>query len=161
LHLRGLFFACLLAAAAPAAADFSEHAKPDFYEIEDPVERALAWAADGQTGRARSALEKACTASPNDAEAWAALAVVYGELKASGAVKRCERKVMAVDRAQGKAVLAAKRASFKELKSQIWAEKEAKGENPLPVERLQPTPDAGLWERLDRERSKQKVHSSK
>jgi hypothetical protein len=161
LRLRIALLVGLLAAAAPAAADFTEHPKPDFYEIEDPVERALAWAADGQTGRARAALEKACALSPNDAEAWAALAVVYGELKAPGEVRRCERRTMAVDRAQGKAVLAAKRASFKELKAQIWAEKEARGENPLPVQQLQPTPDAKLWDRLERERSKQKSDNSK
>lgn len=156
MRLRAYVLVALLASAGPLAAAWREHPKPDFYEIVDPLDRALAWAADGQTGRARAALEKACAASPNDVEAWAALAVVYGELKVPAEVKRCERRAMVRGRAQGKAVLEARRASFKALKAQIWAEKEARGENSMPVQRLQATPDPGVWERLERERSKQK-----
>jgi len=141
----------LLLAGAPLQAELGEHPAPAFYQIEDPVETALDWAADGQLGRARASLEKACQQSPHDAEAWAALAVVYGELKLKAEVRRCERQVLAADPARGKSLLKTRRASFQELKAEVRAEKEARGELALPVQHLQPTPDAGAWSRLERE----------
>jgi hypothetical protein len=144
----------LVLLSAPLFAELGEHPQPAFYQIQDPVETALDWAADGQLGRAQGRLEKACQASPNDAEAWAALAVVYGELKLPAEVRRCERRVLALDRAQGKTVLKTRRASFAELKAEVRAQKEARGELALPVQRLQATPDTGAWARLEKEDGK-------
>jgi hypothetical protein len=145
----------VLVAAVPLRAELGEHPQPEFFRIDDPVDRALETAADGQLGKARAALEKACAATPNDAEAWAALAVVYGELKLPREVKRCERHVLAADREQGRAILRTRRASFQERKAEIKAEKQAKGEWPLPVQRLQDEPDTDAFARLERERAQE------
>lgn len=134
--------------------------EPRFVRIEDPVAQAMESAADGHLAEALAALVKEAKGSPDDAEAWASLAVLYQASGSKTNARRAGKHVLKVDPRHGRELLEASSLAFEKRCTEIHAEKEARGEIPFAVVTPWPTPDPTLWQSLEKERELAQLKSS-
>lgn len=136
------------------------YAEPKLVRIEDPIAQAMEVAADGRLDEALVALEKAVEDSPEDAEAWASLAVVYRAKASKADARRAGKRVLTVDPQRGRQLLEDCSRAFDQRCAEIHADKEARGLIPYAVVTPWPTPDAGIWARLEKEQRTAKAEAA-
>jgi hypothetical protein len=120
--------------------------------VQDPLRDGMEAAADARLDQACGILRDLVRQTPGDAEAWACLVVVEEWAGHKAELREALAGLRAAQPDLWRELLKTWRRRLEMRRAENLAEKEARGLSPYPVVTPRPTPDQGIWVRVEAER---------